>query len=141
MMNSHITSFFDGIENGEASITPPTCPIVASASLTDPPELARQLELDPHHHQDVQPQNAHEMPVIRSRIHRAAAKREHGLTELVDHAQQTTQPAEHMQGMHGGQHIEEGAVRIGGEVEALGSELEPGRILSDDKNEAEAESD
>src|SRR5215469_16541339 len=141
MMNNHITSFFDGIENGEASSVPPICPIVASASLTDPPGLTRQLEFDPHHHQDIQPKDSDEMPVMGSCVHRAPAKRQHRLTKLVDDALQAAQASEYMQRVHGGQDIEERAVWVGGEIETLGSELEPGHALPDNKDQTEAQSD
>src|SRR5215470_7772345 len=132
MMNSHITNFLDGIENGDASSTPPTCPMVAWVSLTNPPGVGNALKLDPHHKQDVEPQNAHEVPVIRRGIHRALAEIENRITQLGDDTQQAAKTSEHVQRVNGCQHVEKGAVGIAGEIETLATQLRPGCILAGD---------
>src|ERR1700747_1015943 len=106
MINSHITSFFDGTAKGDGSMVaacpaPPTlCTFCAMvASLTIPPLTAR-LQLQPQHEQKIQPQQSHEVPVIRSRVDGASAQAACRRAKLHHDPRQTAQPSDHVDDVH-----------------------------------------
>src|ERR1700747_272784 len=107
MMNSHITSFFDGTAKGDGSITaacpapgPATaCAFCATlASLTVPP-LTAGLQLQPQHKQKVHPQQTHEVPVVRSGIDGASAQGTRGSTKFHHDPSQPAQASDHVDDM------------------------------------------
>ena len=57
-----------------------------------------------------------------------------------DHARQPGQPSQHMQRVHGGEHVEERTAGIGGEVKPFGAQLAPGNVLAGDKEQTEHQS-
>src|SRR3984885_9811364 len=134
MMNSHITSFFDGIANGEASITPAPCPMLRLASLTVPPGIV--LQLHPQNEQKVDPQHAHEMPVVRRGIEGAPAQRVCSAVKFQHHSSQSAEPTEYVKHMDTSENIEEGAVRVGGKVKSLRPQIQPRQVLPNDENQA-----
>src|SRR5208282_1428414 len=62
------------------------------------------LELHPKHPKQIQPQNVHEMPVLCSRSERTLPQ--DGATEFAHNVNQSTQTAQHVQGVYCSEDIE-----------------------------------
>src|SRR3984885_3028705 len=114
MINSHITSFFDGIANGEASITPAPCPMLRLASLTVPPGIVLQL----HHkkEQKVEPRQSNVPRVVRRGIEGAPAQRVCSAVKFQHHSSQSAEPTEYVKYMDTSENEEEGTYRVGGMI-------------------------
>ena len=68
-------------------------------------------------------------------------RRRHGLVQFPDHADQTAEPAEHVQRVGDRQHIEERIAHVGGESESLGLELQPGKSLAGNEEQSQEQGD
>src|ERR1035438_829816 len=137
MMNNHIDNFLAGTANGEGSITGVWCPPKATSEWLTAPPTNSASNFQPEQQKKVNPKNAHKMPIIGRGIERAAPQRD--ITEFANGAEQARESAEHVHRVDGGKNIEERAVGVGGEVQALRTELQPSHVLSGDEEQSEAE--
>src|SRR5512137_1140321 len=131
MMNSHMTSLLEGIENGASSIMSACPPTATLAWLTVPPGITC-LQLQPQQEQQVHPKPAHEVPVAGGRFKGAPAQTRNGVAQPHENEQQARQASQHVHHVESGEHVEERTVGIGGEVDALSAQLEPRAVLPDD---------
>src|SRR5271156_6436770 len=69
-------------------------------------------EPHPKQQKQIQPQHAHKMPVVGSRVQSAAPQS--GPVQFCDHADETTEPSKDVDSMSYGQHIEERIAHIAG---------------------------
>src|ERR1700730_6120866 len=140
MMNSHMVSFLDGMAKGDGSNAWP-CPCTAiSDSLTVflPPSRLKPYGND---QEQVDPQNAHEMPVDGGIRKRAHSQSDMPWSQTSGQAHKAGDPAENMQGMHRGKYIQEGTVGTCRQIESLRGEFTPNHILPRDEGEAEHQRD
>src|SRR5882724_589591 len=127
MMKSHITSFFEGMAKGRASMTSLPCPPTTKfASLKVPPLAAAYdgcilcvliaifSQFDPDNEQKINPKASHEVPVVRHGIEGAAAQGQDGAVKLVDNVEQAAEAPEDVDYVDAGEHVEEGTVGIAG---------------------------
>src|SRR5258706_14669697 len=115
MMNSHITSFFEGMAKGRASmVSLPWPPITRLASLKVPPVVANDgwifwvlilifSQFDPDNKQEIDPKSRHEMPVVGHGVNGAAAQGQDWAVELVDDVEQAAEAAEDVDRMYAGE--------------------------------------
>src|ERR1700730_720483 len=141
MMNNHIAIFFADTENVGSAIAAEWVDgwcIVKSAWLTAPPSFDL-LQLHPKQQNQIQPQDAHEMPIARSGVQSAPSQ--HGVVQFPNRTDQTTEPAEYMQRVSYRQHIKKGIAHIGGKSEPLGLQLHPGKSLSGNEQQPQEKRD
>src|SRR6266568_2216388 len=144
MMNSHITNFLCGIAKAGASRSSSSgeFPTVRCASLKVPPESfqcrdgppgspqpSTQLASNsqPKQQKQINPKNAHEMPVLRSRIKSALAQ--HRPMQLTDHINKSEDSADHVQRVQYSENVKKRTARRGCQIKPLRPQLQPGRAL------------
>src|SRR5580693_6345802 len=94
-----------------------------------------ELQLHPKQQKQIQPQRAHEMPVVRGGVQSTSPQ--HGPVNLNDHADQASEPSKHMESMRHRQYIEKRVADVAGESESLGPELHPSQRLARNKQQSQ----
>src|ERR1700722_13465360 len=95
------------------------------------------LQLHPQNKQQIDPQQPHEMPVVRGCVDGAPPQWPRRAPKPHHHPGQPAESAHDMNHMHPGEDIKEGAVRIGRKIQALRAQLQPCQVLPNHEYQAQ----
>jgi hypothetical protein len=96
-----------------------------------------ELQLETAQQEQVKPKNADEMPVDGGVVEKAAANGRTRCDQAGSEINEGENTRKSVENMDEGKDVEERTVGIAGEIQALGAELLPGKILADTKGQAE----
>src|ERR1700728_2928531 len=106
MMNSHIVNFRDGIAYEAGSIRAAPCAWMAWSDSLTISSLPSRSESGRNYEEQVQPQNAHKMPVNRRTLEQTPARTAEARRNLANEIDQGDETANDMQSVHDGEYVE-----------------------------------